>query len=309
MSEAVISEAPVAAASGAAALLGPRLKALRQARRQSQQALATRVGVTARQLSLFECGRALPGAPLLRALLEALDVALAQRNELLVLAGHPAHYPATPLEGHNMQMLRESLLHLLTAHEPRPAMVLDGAWNLMLANRGMTALLRRLTGSDALLEHYESGGELNLLDVMLAADGLQQRLINRDEVLAGLHQRLSRELPQEPGLLPRLQALEALQARLRKRKRRPVEAEAEAAPAPLPAEVLPDAGGLLPLPGAPVFVTRFKPADSRERLSFFASSARFVAPQDITAASLQIEQWFPADERTRAIVAGWLDGR
>ncbi|MCW7538482.1 helix-turn-helix transcriptional regulator [Aquabacterium sp. A7-Y] len=303
-----MSETLIADVSASAAAFGARLKALRQARRLSQQALAARAGVAARQLSLFETGRARPEAAVLRALLDVLDVPLAQRNELLVQAGHEAHYPNTPLEGHNMQTLREALLYLLTAHEPRPAMVLDSAWNVLLFNRGMSALLRRLSGSDALVEQYDSGGELNLLDVTLAADGLYQRLINRDEVLAGLHQRLSRELPQEPALQPRLEALETLQARLRRRKRRVAEPEEP----PEPPEAAPDAAAaapLLPLPGAPVFVTRWRSALSRERLNFFASSARFVAPQDITAASLHVEQLYPADERTRAIVAAWLDGR
>jgi|HigsolmetaAR203D_1030402.scaffolds.fasta_scaffold07841_3 transcriptional regulator with XRE-family HTH domain len=265
--------------------VGEHMKQARQARRLSQMELSLRVGVSQRHLSFIETGRARPSREMLLALLDALELPLAQRNELLMKAGYAPHYPATSLDSPDMQPVREALLQLLSAHDPSPAMVLDRQWNLVLVNRGMLALWRTLSGSDALGLAYESGTPLNLLDLMLDPDGLQRLLVNREELLEHLHQRVWREVPHEPALQPRLEAFESRGHGARHRR-----GTAQATMAP----------------PSPVLTAHFQVPCSDRQLAFFSMFTTFGTPHDITIASLKVEHLFPADEATRDFVRGWL---
>lgn len=260
------------------------MKQARHARRLSQMELSLRVGVSQRHLSFIETGRAQPSREMLLALLDALELPLAQRNELLMKAGYAPHYPTHALDSADMQPVRDALLQLLATHDPSPAMVLDRRWNLVLVNRGMTALWRTLSGSDALVRAYEEGAELNVLDLMLDPNGLQQLLVNRDELLDELHQRVWREVPNEPSLQPRLDVFEARSAKKR---------HLSAAPSSM-------------APPSPVLAARFQVPGLSHELAFFSMFTTFGTPHDITAASLKVEHLFPADEATRAYVAQWL---
>jgi transcriptional regulator with XRE-family HTH domain len=265
--------------------IGEHMKQARHVRRLSQMELSLRVGVSQRHLSFIETGRAQPSREMLLALLDALELPLAQRNELLMKAGYAPYYPATALDSTDMQPVREALLQLLAAHDPNPAMVLDRQWNLVLVNQGMLALWRTLSGSDALVQAYESGAELNVLDLMLDPNGLQQLLVNRDELLEELHQRVWREVPHEPALQPRLDAFEA---RVAPAKRRSPHMTATMAPP------------------SPVLAARVRVPGVEHELAFFSMFTTFGTPHDITAASLKVEHLFPADEATRAYVRRWL---
>ena len=53
---------------------------------------------------------------------------------------------------------------------------------------------------------------------------------------------------------------------------------------------------------APVLLTRLRALDGRE-LAFFTAFTTFGAPLDVTAASLRVEHFFPADDGTRRRMA------
>lgn len=252
----------------ASTLAGASLRRLRQGRRISQLELSLRVGVSQRHLSCIETGRASASREMLQALLDALDAPLPERNAALLAAGYAPRFPQRQLGDADMAPIRDALTRLLEAHDPAPAFVLDDAWNLLQANRG-TARLLQLLGLD--LAAWPTPP--NLLRAMLAPGGLTGRLINADEVVTEVWQRAQREALASPALREIVESL------------RPAMPRRWAQPA---------AGG----GSAPLLLTRFRAADGRE-LSFFSAFTTFGAPLDVTAASLRVEHFFPANDATR----------
>jgi MmyB-like transcription regulator ligand binding domain len=59
---------------------------------------------------------------------------------LLLAGGFAPPYLELPYDGEMMQPLRESLTRLLEAHEPNPALIVDGLWNLIEANSAASLL-------------------------------------------------------------------------------------------------------------------------------------------------------------------------
>lgn len=244
---------------------GERVKRLRSARRISQLELSMRVGVSQRHLSCIETGRARASREMLLAVLDALEAPLPERNDTLLAAGYAPAFPRHPLASIELAPMREALAHLLEAHEPAPALVIDEAWNILLANGGLRRLLRLLGADPALLD-----GEVNLLRLTLPPQGLRAALINGDEVCADVWHRASREAVHVPALRALLDELRPL------------------------------VGPLAPPPEAatPMLYTRLQ--SQRGPLAFFSTFTTFGAPLDVTVASLRVEHLFPADAATRA---------
>jgi transcriptional regulator with XRE-family HTH domain len=255
---------------------GDALRQLRAARRISQLELALRVGVSQRHLSCIETGRASPSRAMLHALLDALEAPLAQRNDALLAAGYAPAFTRHALGAAAMAPIRHALAQLLQAHDPAPAFVLDDAWNIVQMNHGAGALLDLLELHPARL-----GEQPNLLRALLAPGGLAERLINADEVLGEVWSRAQREAAASPALHAIVQSLRgALPRRL------------EAA---TPAAI-----------STPLLLTRLR-ARGGDELAFFSAFTSFGAPLDVTAASLRVEHFFPADESTRAAMAAALE--
>jgi hypothetical protein len=59
-------------------------------------------------------------------LAQRLDLPMAERNRLLLAGGFAPAYLELPYDGAVMQPLRESLRLLLDAHQPNPALIVDG---------------------------------------------------------------------------------------------------------------------------------------------------------------------------------------
>jgi len=260
---------------------GAAVRELRPARRISQLDLALRVGVSQRHLSCIETGRAAPSRAMLHALLDALEAPLAQRNDALLAAGYAPAFTRHTLADRAMAPIRDALARLLQAHDPAPAFVLDDAWNVVQMNRGSAALLALLE-----LDAAQLGAQPNLLRALLASDGLAGRLINADEVLAEVWSRAQREAAVNPALRAIVQSLR---------------------------DVVPRRLGAT-VPAAtstPLLLTRLRAAGGDE-LAFFSAFTSFGAPLDVTAASLRVEHFFPANDATRAALAAALptaDGR
>jgi len=254
---------------------GAAVRELRGARRISQLELALRVGVSQRHLSCIETGRASPSRAMLHALLDALEAPLGQRNDALLAAGYAPAFTRHRLADAAMAPIRDALARLLQAHDPAPAFVLDDAWNILQTNRGSTALLA-LLGLDA----AQLGKQPNLLRALLSPGGLAERLINADEVLREGWSRAQREAAANPALHVIVQSLRS------------------AVPRRLGAAQ----------PGAtstPLLLTRLRALGDAE-LTFFSAFTSFGAPLDVTAASLRVEHFFPANEATRAALAAAL---
>jgi transcriptional regulator with XRE-family HTH domain len=165
---------------------GARLRQWRQRRGLSQLALAGLVGSTGRHISFLETGRSRPSQQMALRLAGALDVGPRETNTLLHAAGLPATYRQTGIDGADLGPYRAAIERMLTAHEPYPGMVLDGHWNVILANRASTALF----GTDLV--------GVNFVRDALTNPGTAEMIANWAEVAwAGLD-RLRRHLDRNP---------------------------------------------------------------------------------------------------------------
>jgi len=246
------------------------LAALRKSRRLSQLELSLRTGVSQRHLSCIETGRSRAGRETLIALLDALGATLEERNQALLAAGYAPAHAERALDAPEMAPVRAALEQLLHAHDPTPALVLDGEYNVVMANAGLVRLLDLLGLPGSQL----AAGPLNLLRAVFAPEGLRALCVNEAELCGELWARASREAEH----LPRLRALlEALRPALQP-------------------------WGPIEPGGLPVLALRLRAADGRV-LSFFSAFTSFGTPLDITLASLKVEHLFPADDATRRALA------
>jgi transcriptional regulator with XRE-family HTH domain len=167
--------------------VGPLIRDWRERRRLSQLELALEAGVSARHLSFVETGRARPSAGIVRNLAERLEVPLRERNRLLLAAGHAPVYEQHALGDPEMAPVRDALELILAGHEPYPALVVDGAWEMLAANRAV-ALLTEGVAAELLAP------PLNVLRVSLHPDGVAPRLANLGEWRAHVFERPERQI-------------------------------------------------------------------------------------------------------------------
>src|SRR5215212_54107 len=120
--------------------VGQLIRFWRTQRRLTQMELALDANVSTKHLSFVETGRSRPSRQLLVHLAQHLDLPIAERNRLLLAGGFAPPYLELPYDGEVMQPLRESLKRLLEAHEPNPALIVDGLWNLIESNRAASLL-------------------------------------------------------------------------------------------------------------------------------------------------------------------------
>jgi transcriptional regulator with XRE-family HTH domain len=259
------SERPAALRGGA----GPLLRSWRQRRRMSQLDLACEAEVSTRHLSYVETGRSQPSRQFLLHVAEHLDVPLRGRNDLLVAAGYAPLYGETDLDAPEMEPVRTALDLVLGHHEPFPALVVDRTWRLVRANAGIGLLL---DGVDpALLQ-----GDVNVLRLTLHPDGLARRVVDLPSFSAHVLSRLRRQaaLSGDPALVALHDELSALPG---------VRAD----------EQWTDPPGL---------VLPFRMRTEHGELSFFTTAAVFGTAADVTLSELTVEQFFPADAATDALV-------
>jgi transcriptional regulator with XRE-family HTH domain len=238
--------------------------------------VAIDAAVSTRHLSFVETGRSLPSPELVLSIASALDVPLRERNALLLAAGYAPRYSQTSLEDPSMSRVRASIQRMLDAHDPYPGVVVDRQWNVVLHNASAAVLIGGLP--DHLL-----GPPVNVYRLCLHPDGLAARTVNFDEwasYLLGQLQRsivvtgdaAVRELAEEVHRYPNVAHL--LGARR--------SAAWDDPPLLVPWEV--QAGD--------------------DVLSLFTTLTSFGTPRDVTLDEIAVELFFPADDRTEAMLRG-----
>lgn len=241
------------------------LRDWRRRRRLSQLELSIRADISTRHLSFVETGRSAPSREMVLQLADRLDLALRDRNRLLLAAGYAPVYPENPLDAPPMTAVRAAIRQVLAGHEPYPAVVVDRAWNLVDAN-GSLSLLTDLMASRLLAP------PANVLRASLHPDGLAPHIVNLGEWRAHLLHRLSRQV--EFSGDPQLAELEE--------------------------ELRGYPGGEPPAPAAAVdsIVVPLRVRRGGTVLNFFTTVATFGTPLDVTISELSIESFYPADEAT-----------
>lgn len=253
---------------------GRMLRECRRGRRLSQLDLALNAEVSQRHLSFLESGRARPSREMVVQLAQALDLSLETRNRLLGAAGFAGLYPRRPLDADAMAPIRTAVERMLTLHEPFPAMLVDRAWNVMMANRSLPKMFALLGGMDAMAARV---GGSNLLRISLHPEGLRPYILNFEEFAAHLLARSAHEALEHPALEELLK--EVLRYPGLPSRGRSVDFSAPMLPV-LPMRV--GLGGM--------------------DLSLFTTITSFGTPLDITADELRIENLFPADAQSEALM-------
>ncbi|MEU1131863.1 helix-turn-helix transcriptional regulator [Streptomyces sp. NPDC005900] len=254
---------------GNATGVGPLLRCWRERRRLSQLELALRADSSARHISFIETGRSRPSEELVLRLADHLDVPVRERNSLLLAAGYAPRFRETPLEDPSMGMLREGLEQLLTGYEPYPALVVDAAYDVVAANRGIALLLEGLP--ERLL-----APPLNAMRLTLHPEGLATKIRNLREWRGHLLHQMERQIA--------LQRSDAL---------RKVYEEVAAYPVRDPGVDAFEAGT-----DVPYFALPLRIEHEGHVLSFISSISTFNTPMDVTVAELAIETLLPADPAT-----------
>ncbi|MFD5530693.1 helix-turn-helix domain-containing protein [[Kitasatospora] papulosa] len=165
---------------------GSLLRGWRKLRGLSQLELALRADSSARHISFIETGRSTPSRSMVLHLAEHLDVPVRERNALLMAAGHAPSYPETSLTAPEMTTLRAGLDQLLTAYEPFPALVMNGMYDVVAANKGVGMLLDGVAG-------HLLRPPLNAMRLTLHPEGLAPRIRNLGEWRAHLLERMDRQ--------------------------------------------------------------------------------------------------------------------
>ncbi|MEU6236176.1 helix-turn-helix domain-containing protein [Kitasatospora sp. NPDC047058] len=259
--------------------VGPLLRGWRERRQLSQLQLALQADSSTRHISFIENGRSRPSQEMVLRLAEHLDVPVRERNSLLLAAGYAPHYPETPLDDPAMDALRGGVERLLAAHDPYPALVVDGTFRVLAANRSLGLLLTGV--APHLLEP-----PLNAMRITLHPEGVAPRIVNFRQWRRHLLERMEHQIS-----LVRSEPLRRLFE------------EVSAYPEPESALQEPeeDITELFP------FALPLRIAYEGRVLSFLSTIATFNTPMDVTVSELAMETFLPADAETVAFLQAALN--
>ncbi|MEV7532738.1 MULTISPECIES: helix-turn-helix domain-containing protein [Streptomyces] len=250
--------------------VGPLLRGWRERRRLSQLELALRADSSARHISFVETGRSRPSQEMVLRLAEHLDVPVRDRNALLLAAGYAPRYAESTLDAPELETLRDGIARLLQGYEPYPALVVDGSYTVIAANRAIAMML------DGLPEHLLTP-PMNVMRITLHPEGLAPRIRNLREWRGHLLAQMERQIA-----FARSDALRAVYE----------EVTAYPLPEPSGADDVED-----PEP-YPYFALPLRIEHDGRVLSFVSSISTFNTPMDVTVAELAIETLLPADPAT-----------
>ncbi|MFB6893151.1 helix-turn-helix domain-containing protein [Kitasatospora sp. NPDC056327] len=255
--------------------VGVLLRGWRERRRLSQLQLALLADSSARHISFIENGRARPSREMVLRLAEHLGVPVRERNALLLAAGYAPHYPEKRLDDPAMAALRSGMERLLASHDPYPALVVDGTFQVLAANRALGLLLSGIPPH--LLEP-----PLNAMRITLHPEGLAPRIVN----LRQWRRHLLERMELQTGLV-RSEPLRALLEEVRAYPEPPGTAAEETGE---------DVTELFP------FALPLRIAFEGRVLSFLSTITTFNTPMDVTVSELAMETFLPADAETVAFL-------
>lgn len=247
--------------------VGSLVRTWRLARRWSQAELADQAEVSPRHLSWIETGRARPSRQMVLVLASALEVPLRERNTLLQAAGHAPAYRELALDTPEFAPVDAAIRHLLAAHEPFGAILVDRTWTVLRANGAYTTWHGLAFGGDPVGSNVVCG--------IFTPIG-RARILNFAEVAAATLDRLRREAlaAQDPELHAMYAELSAL---------------------------APDVPRWAPT-GAAQLVIPLVLELGGQALRLFSTVTTLGTAVDVTASELRIESFFPADAATEAIL-------
>ena len=238
------------------------LRQRRTAGRVSQLELAIKAGTTQRHLSFIESGRSLPGREMVIRLTESLGLPLRERNQLLLAAGYAPAYPQTAIDSPGLAPVMTALRHILDAHMPYPAIVIDRYGEIIAANAAQQILAENAA------RHVRS----NAYRLALHPEGMAPRIGNFPEWARHVVNNIGAALARNPD--DRLAALHA-----------------ELSSYVPPARPATDHLG---------FAVPLQLSTSRGELRLMTTITSFATAVDVTISELRLEAFLPADPETAA---------
>jgi transcriptional regulator with XRE-family HTH domain len=247
------------------------LKERRASRHLSQLDLALKAGTTQRHVSFIESGRSAPGREMVIRLAESLGLPLRERNELLLKAGYAPAYPETPLDSEDLAPVRDALQHILTAHEPYPAIIVDRYGDIVAANAAQEVLFDGCAGPL----------RVNAFRLALHPDGMAPRIVNFAEWAWHVLDNIEAELIRNPD-------------------DRLAELHAELSDYVPPAQVGPGHLG---------FAVPLQLTTVQGELNLITTITTFATAVDVTLSELKLEAFLPADQVTGAALSRFAGKR
>lgn len=247
---------------------GPLLSDYRKKSRLSQLQLSLLADVSSRHISFIETGRTKPSRSMLLRLADVLDLPHKDSNLLLHSGGFAAAYTELNIESEEMAPVRAALKLILENHNPYPALVMDGNWNMLMANQSQQQFLSQIAGDNPMPTS-------NILEAVFSQDAFRPYITNWDDVAGHLLRRLRKQVlaysnPQQDALYKRLLGMS-------------------------PPENWQQPGKLND--DGPMLTVDFKMGE--ETLSLFSTLSQFGTALDIGMEELLIESYFPANEFTK----------
>lgn len=254
---------------------GSLLRQWRLARGLSQLALAANAEVSGRHLCFLETGRAQPSRHMIQLLASVLELSLSDRNAMLLAAGYAPAYGERELAAPELEHVRRALAFILRQQEPFPALVVDGRWDIVLANVASGRIFGLFKGPVSLAPDLAR----NALHMICHPNGIRRFILNWEEFAGPLVQMLHREAAGGTN---------AVATRLRD--------TLLAYPGMPPRWNVPDPRAPVP----PVLTMQLKRDDLS--LVFFSTLTMLATPRDIMLEQLRIECFYPADAATEETV-------
>lgn len=239
----------------------------------SQLTLATEAEISGRHLCFLETGRAQPSREMVHLLAGVLDVSLADRNAMLMAAGYAPAYGERALIAPELEHVRRALDFILSRQEPFPAIVVDGGWNIVMANGAARRIFGVFQDPSALSPEHAR----NAMHLICHPQGMRRFIVNWEELAGPLIQAIHREAahglsPAAARLRDELLAYPGMPARWKTADPR--------------------------APAAPVLAMRLQ--RDGLGLAFFSTLTMLATPRDLVLEQLRIECFYPADTATEA---------
>jgi hypothetical protein len=198
----------------------------------------------------------------------AMELPLRVRNTLLIAAGFAPAYEDLPLDDPAMGRVRQAIEHILTHHEPNPAIVLDRFHNVLKLNTGARRLFA-WTGvrfpADAVPNAVRAAFDKSY--------GLRECIVGFDDFASEVLARIRTEADVDPSLRGFVQEMESLRGT-------PCDPVGSGAGNPV---------------ALPIHFRR-----GATNLRYFMTLTTLGTPLYVTAQELRIESYFPLDGETEA---------
>lgn len=250
--------------------VGPLLSEYRKRNRLSQLDLSLLADVSSRHFSFIETGRTRPSRSMLLRLADVMNLPLQDSNLLPNSGGYAPAFSELDLESAAMEPVRYALNLILDKHNPYPALVMDGYYNLLMSNQAQHKLM------SLALENLEEPPTNNLLIALFREDMFRKLVANWEEVAGHMLRRLRKQVlaygkPAHEDLYEQLLSMQPPKNWMQPEH---------------------------PQDDGPMLTMDLKMGDLT--LSTFTTLSQFGTALDIGMEELLIESYFPADETTRS---------